>query len=94
MTSLSLIGGTNLSDTLHRVFWKVMDPKLAKRFTLAGRTQGKRAFRKVADIVMAATRLSGVTGSDRDMEHIIADILKHAGDAVTQRKHTSRDLRE
>lgn len=93
---MSLIGGTNLSDTLHRVFWKVMDPKLAKRFTLAGRTQVKRAFRKtnVADIVMAATRLSGVTGSDRDMEHIIADILKHAGDAVTQRKHTSRDLRE
>ncbi len=88
---MGLTGGTNLSDIIHRIFWKLLAPGLALKFSLAGRSREKRSFRDtvIYKVLIDATRSSGGSGTDKIMDHIISDILKHAGDKLTSRAHVS-----
>jgi len=83
---LALAGGFKGSDTVRRVFGKVVASDVAWQFSMEGR-KGKLAFRQteMMKAVRSSTHMS-VTTTDMKIERSLRELLKHAKASVPSSK--------
>ena len=91
---MALVGGTNIRDATRRMFLKLVAPELAVKYSLAGRAN-KLSFRETAiyDILIRAVRMSGCSGTDKEIDATLGETLKHAKDYLSSRAHVPSEPR-